>query len=199
MNTNDKSCGLATVPKGVGDAVGMEKSQWYVAIVKYNTEKSCAEKLKKLNIIHYLPIQKENRVWKNGRKAKVDRVVIPSTIFVYCTERQRRNIVSLPFINRFMTDKAGTVANGLHKPLAIIPDVQIDQLKFMLGQSDIPIEITEKPFKKGDQVRVFRGSLTGLEGEVIDMKKARSELIVAIDFFGCARLSIDTINLEIKK
>ena len=197
MNTIDKSFRFATVPDGVGDAVGMEKSQWYVAIVKHNTEKNSAEKLDKMGIETYLPIQSEHRVWKNGRKAKIDRVVISSTIFIKCTETERREIVKLPFINRFMTNKAGTSANTAHKPLAIIPDNQIELLKFMLSQSDIPIEITEKNFKNGDKVRVIRGSLAGLEGEIVDTKNVQIELIISLELFGCARLYIDKKNLEI--
>lgn len=69
----------------------------------------------------------------------------------------------------------------------------------MLGQSDIPVEISEKPFKAGDRVRVIRGDLAGLEGEVLDLRNSKSELIVAFNFFGCARLLIDTVNLEIIK
>lgn len=199
MNTIEKSDRLATVPSGVGDAVGVPERQWYVAVVTHNTEKNCAERLTKKGIENYVPIQTEYKVWKNGRKAKVNRVVIPSTVFIKCTEQERREIVKLPFINRFMTNKAGFSARSLHKPLAIIPDRQIDILKFMLGQSDIPVEISEKPFRKGDKVRVVRGSLAGLEGEVVDMKNATAELILFLGLLGYARLSIDTLNLNIIK
>lgn len=97
-----------------------------------------------------------------------------------------------------MTNKAGTANNGrFSKPLAIIPNIQIERLKFMLGQSDSPVEITSKPFKTGDKVRVIRGKLKGLEGEVWDLKGTKSELVVALNFLGCAKLSIDTIDLEI--
>lgn len=96
-----------------------------------------------------------------------------------------------------MTNKAGTSKDGLRKPLAIIPDAQIEMLKFMLGNSDSPVNITQADFKAGDKVRVLRGSLAGLEGEVTDMTKGKSELIVRLDLFGCARLTIDTINLAL--
>lgn len=183
----------------VDDAVGVGKSCWFVAIVKHNSEKQSSEKLTKMGVVNYLPTQTEIRVWKNGRKSKVDRVVIPSTIFIYCTEQRRKEIVCQPFIFRFMTNKAGSVKDSSNKPLAIISDNEIERLKFMLGQSDIPVEITEKPFYIGDKVRVVRGRLAGLEGEVMDMNNAKSELIVAINFIGCAKLSIDTVNLEIIK
>lgn len=196
MNTIDTGFGVATVPDGVGDAVGVEKSQWYVAIVKHNTEKSCAEKLEKIGIQTYVPTQSEYKVWKNGRKAKIDRVVIPSTVFIKCTEQERREIVKLPFINRFMTNKAGVSANSFNKPLAIIPDNQITTLKFMVGNSDTPIIFSDHPYKKGDYVRVVRGKLMGLEGEVQAIDNKHSELIIRLDYLGNARLTIETINIE---
>jgi transcription antitermination factor NusG len=183
------------VPQGVGDAVGVGKSVWYVALVNNNTEKMTGERLSALGYENYVATQLEIRVWRNGKRAKVDRVVIPSTVFVKCTEKERRQIVALPYINRFMTNKAAvTDEQPYRKPLAIIPNRQIETLRFMLGNSDTPVNIGR--YQKGDKVRVARGELCGLEGEVIETSDGKSELIVAIDFFGCARLTIDRINLE---
>jgi len=182
---------------GVDDAVGVEKSQWFIAILNNRSEKATAEKLKNLGIENYLPTQTVFRVWKNGKKTKIVKVVIPAVIFIHCTERERREIVALPFIFRFMTDKARGVTNSGSKPLAIVSDEEINRLKFMLGQSDIPVTITEHSYKKGDRVRVLRGSLAGLEGEVWDLKSSQSELIVCLEHFGCAKLIIDTLNLEV--
>lgn len=197
MSANIDSNVVSTATYVVDDAVGVAKSYWFVAIVNHNAEKGASEKLAKIGIPHYLPIQTEYRVWKNGRKVKVNRVVIPSTIFVYCTEQQRKEIVRFPFINRFMANKAGKAKGAVNKPIAIIPDKQIELLKFMLGQSDTHVKITEKPIKTGDRVRIIRGRLVGLEGEILDLNKDRSELIVTLDFFGCAKLEIETVNVEI--
>lgn len=144
MSANTVTKDIPTTAYVVDDAVGMAKKHWFVAIVNHNAEKGASEKLNKLDIKHYLPTQTEYRVWKNGRKAKVDRVVIPSTIFIFCTEQKRREIVGFPFINRFMTNKAGPIDSLSHKPIATIPNEQIETLKFILGQSDTPVEITEK-------------------------------------------------------
>lgn len=196
MNTNTATNKVPAATNVVDDAVGVAKSYWFVAIVNHNAEKGVAEKLDKMGIINYLPLQTEYRVWKNGRRSKVDRVVIPSTIFIYCTEQRRREIVGLPFINRFMTNKAGTIEGSSNKPLATIPDKQIEILKFMVGNSDTPVTIAPLDFKNGDKVRVMRGGLMGLEGEVLDLSNDKSELIVRLDLFGSARLTIDTINIE---
>lgn len=189
----------AAVPRGADDAVGVPGSQWFVAVVKNRTEKASAERLTKMGVENYVPTQRVVRVWKNGRKAKVDSIPIPAVIFIRCTEAERKEIVKLPFIFRFMTNKAaGPGASGT-RPIATISDTEISRLRFMLGQSDIPVEITERPYRVGDKVRVIRGSLLGLEGEVSDISSPKSEVTVRLEHFGCAKLTIDTVNLEILK
>lgn len=183
---------------GVDDAVGVPEAKWFVAIVNNRSEKADAEKLTKIGIENYVPTQTTFKVWKNGKKAKVEKVVISSIIFIHCTEEERKEIVKLPYIFRFMTNKAGTAsANFGNKPLAVISDEEIKRLQFMLGQSDIPVTITDRTYRKGDKVRVIRGSLAGLEGDVLSVETDKSEVLVALEYFGCAKLQIDTVNLEI--
>lgn len=185
-----------TAPSGVGSAVGVDKSHWFVAFVKNNTEKSSKEKLSNAGYESYVPIQTECKIWKNGRKAIVDRVIIPTIIFIRCTDNERRGIVALPYILKFMTNSAATPNGALSKSLAIIPDEQIERLRFMTGNSDTPISFEPQNFRKGERVRVIRGSLVGLEGEVTHINNDQSELSVSIDFLGCAKLTIRTIDLE---
>lgn len=187
---------VVTVPSGVGSAVGVSESHWFVAIVKNNTEKSVLEKLKKFGYECYVPLQEELRIWKNGKRAVVERVVIPAMVFIKCTEYVRKDIVTLPYIIRFLANRAGTSLNGTAKPLAIIPDVQMKKLMFMVGNSDSPISFSSIPYKKGDLVRVIRGKLAGLEGEVKAVDDKHSEIIVNLDFLGNARLTIETIDVE---
>ena len=87
---------VTAVPSGVGDAVGVQDRKWFVAIVNNNTERSVEEKLSKSGYETYVAKQKVIRVWKNGKKAKVDKVLLPSVVFIKCTERERREIVTLP-------------------------------------------------------------------------------------------------------
>ena len=102
--------------------------------------------------------------------------------------------MALPYISRFMTNKAS--GNSTAKPLAVIPDRQIEVLRFMLGQSDVPVTMTERSYRKGDRVRVARGKLCGLEGEVVTTDDGQSELVVRIDILGCAKVLISAIDIE---
>lgn len=197
MSADSTTNQVSTMRAGVGDAGGVGEIHWYVGIVNNNTEKSTSEKLLRMGVEAYVPIQREEKVWKNGRRAIIDRVVIPSIVFVHCSDARRKEILNWSIVNRFMVNKAGGKSGALSKPLAIIPDVQMENLKFMVGRSESPVVISEKPFRKGDIVKVIKGNLMGLEGEVMDLSNDQTELVVTLEFFGCARLKIDRKNVEI--
>lgn len=65
----------------------------------------------------------------------------------------------------------------------------------MLGNSDTPVSIIGE-YRKGDRVKVIRGSLRGLEGEVVQTSDGKSQLTVGIDFLGYARVDIDVLDVE---
>lgn len=200
MSANTDTKCVTTANKNVDDAVGLDFRKWFVAIVNNKSEKKVQENLSKLNYESFVATQLVYRIWKNGRRAKVDKVILPSLVFVKCTEQERKEIVALPYINRFMMNRARVVnESSLAKPLAVIPQKQIDTLRFMLGQSNTPIEFSETPYKVNDKIRIIRGDLKGLEGEVIKTHDGKSELIVRVDMLGCAKLTVDAIDIELIK
>lgn len=171
------------------------QEHWYVAIVNARHEKSVAERLQESGIESYVASQKELRVWKNGRRKIIDRVVIPSIVFIKCTERQRREIVTLPFIFRFMVNRSAETG-GLNKPAATIPDNEIEQLKFMLGQATTPVSFDPSIFSVHDNVRVIRGHLKGMVGEVVRKSDGSHTLTILISMLGGASVIIDPLDLE---
>ncbi len=195
MNTRKHTGHVTTSLIGVGDAVGVERRHWFVAIVKHNTEKASAQKLAKQGYECYVACQQEYRIWKNGRKVKVDRIVIPSIIFIYCTESERRPLLNFPYIFRFLTDKA-ELPNQFGKSIAIIPEKQIETLKFMLGNSDTTISFVNRIYKVGEKIKVIRGKLLGLEGEVLTSNDGQTDIFVSLGILGCAKVSINPIDLE---
>lgn len=196
MVTEHNISGLVAATHVVDSAVGVS-ARWYIAVVKHRSEKRVAERLAAAGIEHYLPLQDEVHVWRNGRRARVERVVIPAIIFIHCTERERRHtVVQLPYINRFMTDRAGTPGAGGQRPLATVPDSQISRLRFMVGASDQPVNFTEH-FVRGQQVRVVRGPFRGLTGQVqTDTDGHSSRLYINIDGLGAASVAISPVDVE---
>lgn len=195
MAAEKEVCCVTAVLEGADGAVGVPEMKWFVAIVKPRHEKTVAEKLRNSGFDCYVASQPELRIWKNGRRKIVDRVVIPSVVFVRCNEAQRRSIVSLPYISRFLVNHT-TETGGLNKPVAVVPDEQIAKLRFMLGQSDTPVNFKPSVFRINDNVRVIRGRLAGLEGEIIKNPDGSHVLAVGILLLGGATVFINPSDVE---
>lgn len=129
----------------------------------------------------YLPVQSEIRQWSDRRK-RVDRLVIPMMIFVHVTPQERPLPLSLQAVCRYM------VLRGESTP-AVIPDEQMDRFRFMLDYSPEAVEMCSAPLAPGDAVKVIKGPLAGLEGELITVN-GKSKVAVRLDMLGCAHVDV---------
>lgn len=176
----------------VDGAVGVKKTYWYVAIVNNNSERSIASKLsgdKWKNAYEcYVPVQHEERVWKNGRKNKIDRVLLPAMLFLKCTEKDRKEILQYGYIKNFLKDY--TKGSKGSYPIAIIPEVQMNELKEMVDKANSPVTIVSGNFHLGDKVQVVAGALTGLEGKILVEPKG-TYLVVEINSIGYAMVQVN--------
>ncbi len=196
METTILRPNCATV-QATADAVGVPDRKWFIAIVNNNTEKRCSDKLIKMGYEAYVPIQQELRPWSAGKRKAVDKIILPSLVFIYLNEAERKRIVGLPFIHKFMTNRAEKVNEYNRHPLAVVPNEQLNRLKFMLYQSDNPVTIEPTPPKLGDRVVVVRGKLKGLEGNIIWCDEGQSYIVVLLDIFGCAKLKVNVIDTKV--
>ena len=81
--------------------------RWHVAIVNHNAEHTIARTIAARGIPTYVASQPQLRIWRDGRRHHIDHVVIPSTIFIHCTEPQRRTLLqTTPGLHRFLIDRA---------------------------------------------------------------------------------------------
>ena len=157
------------------------RRQWLVAYVQSCLEKKTAARLKAMGVEYYLPIQSEIRQWSDRRK-KVDRLVIPMMIFVHVTPQERPLPLTLQAISRYM------VLRGESRP-AVIPEEQMERFRFMLDYSPEAVEICSTPLAAGDAVKVIKGPLAGLEGELV-MIGGKSKVAVRLDMLGCAHVDM---------
>ena len=115
----------------IGSSVARSK-RWLVAIVRICHEKKTGERLTKMGIENFLPIQQEVHQWSDRRKI-VDRVLLPMMIFVHVDLQEQKEVLTLSSISRYM------VLRGESTP-AVIPDQQMLRFKFMLdyfGRNDL--------------------------------------------------------------
>lgn len=152
-----------------------------MAYVQSCLEKKTAQRLAAMGIECYLPVQSEIRQWSDRRK-RVERLVIPMMIFVHVTPQERPLPLSLQAVSRYM------VLRGESTP-AVIPDEQMDQFRFMLDYSPEAVEMCSAPLAPGDAVKVIKGPLAGLEGELITVN-GKSKVAVRLDMLGCAHVDV---------
>lgn len=172
------------------------RNNWYIAVVKNTREHYRAALLSELGYECYVPTQHDIRVGADGRRRPVERIVIPARVFVRVTEQQRRRILRDNLVLRFMTDTAASTDGLMRRPAAIVPDGQMDRLKFMLFNADRPVTITSTPLHRGDRVRIARGRLQGLEGTVCHEPDGRTAIYVSLDILGTARVEVDRESVE---
>ena len=162
---------------------------WIAVYTRPRSEKKVANELAKYEIESYVPIQSVVKQWSD-RKKKVDCVVIPMVVFAKVDHESVPYVKKLPLVIKVLS------LPGQNSP-ARIPDKQIYQLQFMLKESDVPVVFEQTEFKRFDKVRVIRGNLSGLEGEVIRTNDGQAKLLVSIDILGGATVTINPHDLEI--
>lgn len=162
---------------------------WYVAQVQMNCELKNEKKIQTLGIETFLPFQTEIHHWSD-RDKKVKRLVIPMMIFVKLNETQVETIEHLSFVYKLLRMPGSNIP-------AKIPNNQIEQLKFMIGQNDAKINFEPLTIKKGDEVQVIRGPFKGLHGVVCYSEDNKMKIGVLIKYLGYACMSISKTELEV--
>lgn len=183
------------IPEFVSPANGTDDREarskfWIAAYTRPRSEKKVATELSKSGIETYVPIQKQLRIWSD-RKKFIDVPVIPMILFAKISEEDIQIIREHSLIIRIISQP------GIKVP-AHIPTDQINKLKYMLGQSEIPVSFENGHFKSDDIVTIVRGSLIGLIGQVKDVNDDMTEVWVSIDLLGGAIIKIKGTELEHK-
>lgn len=186
-----------TAAEGAGDAVGVPKKHWFIAVVGHNTEKFSRDRLKELGYECFIAAQKETHHWKNGKKKEIERIVISNYVFVKVTEQERRQVVNLPFIKSFLTDRAGKQNEYGHRPLAIIPDRQMLMLRCMLDDDSL-VQFASSAFSLGDRVRIIGWGADVFQGRIVRLFGDEANYVgIRIENLGCAYMEISANKLEV--
>ena len=173
--TKEKSLNAGPI-YGTGEGVAHPK-RWYVAMVRMHHEKKVAERLGKMGIDSFIPVQQEIHQWSDRRK-KVEAVLLPMMVFVHVTPKERMEVLTLSTVSRYM------VMRGESTP-TVIPDDQMARFRFMLDYSEEAVHMNSTPLARGEEVRVIKGPLAGLVGELVTMD-GKSKIAVRLDMLGCA-------------
>ena len=190
MDTIDDNLNTVSITAANGtDDREAHPKHWIAALVQVRSEKAVGKKLQDLHFENYVPTQWEIHQWSD-RKKKVERVIIPMIVFIRTDKAGIRQLITPSFIYKLISYP------GQNSP-AIIPDDQIERLKFMLKHAESTIEMRDHIFKTGDTVRIIRGPLKDLEGELCRVDSGKSMVAVQIECLGYACVNIDKSDLTI--
>ena len=164
---------------------------WVAALVQMNTEKKVSSMLSKLGYHNYVPTQTEIHQWSD-RKKKVERIVIPMIVFVLVNKGEENILRNNSFIYKFISYPG-------QKEAAIIPDEQIEKLKFMLHHADSAVEFSEYVYEIGEEVEIIRGPLKGLYGELCYTEQGKPMMGVYVNLLGYSYVSVDIKDVKPRK
>jgi transcription antitermination factor NusG len=163
--------------------------RWYAARTQMNCERKAVNVIKDVISDSYIPVQEEIHQWSD-RKKKVQRLVIPMVAFVKMDKTTAKTIHGRSCFLGLMKNP------GADRP-SYIPEEQILTLKFMLENSESPVSIESMPLRVGDKVRIIKGGLKGLEGNILTHKDGTSSVVVKLDVLGCAKVNTQMSELEL--
>ncbi|MBC8320940.1 MAG: UpxY family transcription antiterminator [Bacteroidetes bacterium] len=156
--------------------MSVSKKTWYAIYVKSRTEKKVALELMYENIDHYLPLIKLLKQWSD-RKKWVEEPLFRSYVFVNIEQKDYFKVLQINGAVKYISFEGSAVP---------IPEVQINAIKYYLEESS-PDNIDRIKWDLGQKVEVISGSMTGLVGELIEIR-GKHKVRVEIETVGSSLL-----------
>ncbi len=164
-----------------------ERKAWFAVYSRSRAEKKVALELEYSEINYYLPLQRKLRTWSD-RKKWVDFPLIPGYIFVNLAYNEFEKVYQVPGVLGFLRIEG--------RP-AEIPECQIDSLRRLLRQNEVPYQVDYRLYKPGDEIEVVSGPLMGMKGNLV-MVKGKKRVAVQLEQFSLSLL-VEVPLVEIRK
>ena len=159
--------------------------RWYAVYTAPRAEKTVSERFSLAGIDHYLALQKVKHHWSDRIK-EVMVPVIKGYIFVYISPIDFIRVTGIYGAIGFVKEGGMPVS---------IPDNQMKTLQFMVSNAEEPVEYTHEQFEHGETVRICKGSLEGMMGELIEIQ-GKHKVQIRLAKFGCALISVPVSFVE---
>ena len=149
---------------------------WFAARTLSKQEFAVKKRIENLNLEEgidvecYLPTRTVISQLKYRRKRNVVPVA-RGLIFIHATKQSACDIHNVYGVQVFYMKDFST-----HSML-VVPDKQMQDFMFLLDFSTGSVEVLNKGIKRGDRVRVIKGPLQGLEGELVRLKNHKRVII----------------------
>src|SRR5271167_3439975 len=160
------------------------EERWYAAYTCANHEKRVAEQLAARSVVHFLPLYKSVRRWKD-RRVRLELPLFPGYVFVRMALRNRLRVLGIPSVARLVS------FNGMPTTL---PEEEIEFLREALNG---PLKAEPHAYLTiGRRVRIKNGPLEGLQG-VLVRRKGNLRLVLSIDLIQRSiAVDVDAADVE---
>lgn len=149
--------------------------KWHAVYVKSRTEKKSLQDLTRRGIEAYLPLRVSKKQWSDRVKI-VEEPLLRGYLFVRASYREYVEVLKTSGVMAFISFGA--------EP-AEIPEKQIDDLKLFLERVNSTVQVTNESVTMGQKVRVVGGALTGIEGEISEIR-GKKRIVLRFEKLGCS-------------
>lgn len=172
-------------------SISPERLYWFAARTRNGQELSVRNTFQKLGREFFIPTRLEKRE-RGGRAVKAEVPVISNLVFLRTTK-----------------EDACAIANGRGVPIwymidrttnsmLIVPDKQMEDFKRVFEIAPDTISTDAPSLVPGDRVRIIKGELKGVEGEVIQLPN-RTYVILSLGSLLFARIKVLKSHLKVLK
>lgn len=155
--------------------------KWFAVYVKVNTEKHIARSLVKKGVECFVPTVEVIKRYKT-KVRRTEKPLISCYVFVRITRSEYIKVLETEYVVGFLK---------INKSLIAIPESEIETLRWVVGEK-MAITLKKGVIKKGTEVEVISGNLTGLKGKVVK-KASKKSFYVNLDIMGL------TLGIDIPK
>jgi transcription antitermination factor NusG len=160
--------------------------RWFAVSTRFKREKVVHKRLQDKGIETYLPLQRYARQY-DRRVRTVEIPLIGNYIFTKITKKQYVPVLSTADVVHFVKCSQTLIA---------IPEREILVLKRIAGEMfDVEIE-PRREYTVGDRVEVVGGSLTGLQGILVEKDRKKNFLIELESIGYTLRMEVDPAFLQ---
>ena len=171
---------------------------WSVLWVKPRTEKSVRDNLLREGFEAFVATRLETHTWRRGERRKVEKVLIPSIVFVRMQKQDRPLVERQMNVTSLMRDpaKKGARIKGGEEYASISND---DMLVFqqMLSQEDTEVNFASTDFSVGDYVRIKDFDKSHNKAQIVRIYGDNKTYVgLRVSFLGCAYIQVPLSRIE---
>lgn len=159
-----------------------ERECWFAARTRKGHELSVRDRLRELGEEHFIPTKQTMRIRGNRRK-EVEVPLIPNLIFLRATKTHACELANSGRLPIFY------IIDRVTHTLLEIPKKQMEDFMLVLDLSPESLCLSEQPLQLGGKVRILKGDLAGVEGELISLP-TRTYVVVQVGGLLAAKVQI---------